>query len=238
MEQVSDDYAIHLNRWWGQFLEADLEQQGAAITLSMCAERRAAALAQLRADGRSTAQIAAATGLTGRRVQQLTARDRRDTYMDNDATVHVAATSDVKCREMVEHRRTQGWFGYAFGYGFNCLRAHHHVRSSSRLIRHARRETEHAAELLQGARRHPARESYDSRVRNLRAVALFAATGASVALIGAPIAAADNGPGQPQCSGPPGACPTYGNAPINNSPPTRPPAFFVPYDGARYPYGN
>ena len=110
--------------------------------------------------------------------------------------------------------------------------------SAARLIRHARRETEHAAELLQGARRHPARESYDSRVRNLRAVALFAATGASVALIGAPIAAADNGPGQSQCSGPPGACPTYGNAPINNSPPTRLPAFFVPYDGARYPYGN
>jgi hypothetical protein len=89
-----------------------------------------------------------------------------------------------------------------------------------------------------GRARHPARDSYDSRVRNLRTVALFAATGASVALIGAPIAAADNGPGQPQCSGPPGACPTYGNAPINNSPPTRPPAFFVPYDGARYPYGN
>lgn len=89
-----------------------------------------------------------------------------------------------------------------------------------------------------GARRHPARESYDSRVRNLRAVALFAATGASVALIGAPIAAADNGPGQPQCSGPPGACPTYGPAPINNSPPTRPPALFAPYDGARYPYPN
>src|SRR3984893_10873707 len=87
-------------------------------------------------------------------------------------------------------------------------------------------------------RAHLARESYDSRVRNLRAVALFAATGASVALIGAPIAAADNGPGQPQCSGPPGACPTYDNAPINTSPPTRPPAFFVPYDGARYPYGN
>lgn len=72
-----DEFAIHLNRWWGQFLDASVEQQTAEAAVALCAAQRAYALAQLHAEGWSLAVIAEAAGLTKRRVCQLIARDRR-----------------------------------------------------------------------------------------------------------------------------------------------------------------
>jgi DNA-directed RNA polymerase specialized sigma24 family protein len=74
--ELNDELALHQNHWWGAYLDALLEQQSAEVALALCAARRAHALAQLRASGWSTSQIADAAGLSRERVWQLITRDR------------------------------------------------------------------------------------------------------------------------------------------------------------------
>ncbi len=76
MKQPVDDFAILQTRWWGEYLDALLESQQAEVALMLCAARRAAALARLRDDGWSMAQIADAAQLSRERVWQLVSRDR------------------------------------------------------------------------------------------------------------------------------------------------------------------
>jgi hypothetical protein len=78
MKQVADEYAIRLNRWFGQYQGADFESSQAEASLLLCAHRRASALVGLHdVDGYSLAQIAGAVGLSRARVCQLIARGRR-----------------------------------------------------------------------------------------------------------------------------------------------------------------
>jgi hypothetical protein len=77
MKQLDDDFAILQNRWWGEYLDALMEQQSAEIALAMCAARRAAALARLSDDGWSTVAIADAAQLSRQRVWRMITRDRR-----------------------------------------------------------------------------------------------------------------------------------------------------------------
>jgi hypothetical protein len=76
MKQPVDEFAILQNPWWGQYFDASFEQQQSEVSLALCAARRAAALARLRDDGWPVAAIAAAAGLTTRRVCQLIRRGR------------------------------------------------------------------------------------------------------------------------------------------------------------------
>jgi hypothetical protein len=78
MKQVVDEHAMLLNRWLGQYQDADFGSHLAQTELALCAHRRAAALVGLHdLDGYSLAQIAGAVGLTRARVCQLIARGRR-----------------------------------------------------------------------------------------------------------------------------------------------------------------
>jgi DNA-binding phage protein len=77
MKNADDDFAIHLNQWYGQYLDASLEQQQSEINLALCAASRANALARLHDAGWSMAEIAEAAQLSRERVWQLIDRDRR-----------------------------------------------------------------------------------------------------------------------------------------------------------------
>jgi len=95
MRQVVDDFAILQTRWYGQFLDASVQQQTAEVALALTAARRATALAELHDDGWSLAAIAEACGLTRTRVCQLIARDRRARAAVNRADVLPAESSVV-----------------------------------------------------------------------------------------------------------------------------------------------
>jgi hypothetical protein len=78
MKRVVDEHAMLLNRWLGQYQDADFGSHTAQAELALCAHRRAAALVGLHdVDGYSLAQIAQAVGLTRARVCQLIGRGRR-----------------------------------------------------------------------------------------------------------------------------------------------------------------
>jgi hypothetical protein len=76
MKHPVDEAAILQNHWYGQFLDASVEQQTAEVAVALLAARRGAALARLRDEGWPLAVIAEAAGLTTRRICQLIARDR------------------------------------------------------------------------------------------------------------------------------------------------------------------
>ncbi len=77
MKQSVDEYAILQNPWWGAYQDALFGSQLAEAELTLCAGRRAYALARLHEDGWTLAAIAGAAGLTATRVWQLVSRDRR-----------------------------------------------------------------------------------------------------------------------------------------------------------------
>jgi hypothetical protein len=76
MKHPVDEFAIHLNSWYGAYLDASVQQQTAEVAVALLAARRGAALARLRDEGWPLSVIASAAGLTPRRVCQLIARDR------------------------------------------------------------------------------------------------------------------------------------------------------------------
>jgi hypothetical protein len=77
MKQPDDEFAIYQNPHWGRYLDALLEQQTAEVSLSLCAARRAEALARLRDDGWTLVAIADAAQLSRQRVWRMITRDRR-----------------------------------------------------------------------------------------------------------------------------------------------------------------
>jgi DNA-directed RNA polymerase specialized sigma24 family protein len=75
---VNDELELQQNPWYGEYLDALLEQQQAEAALQLCAARRAHALARLQEDGWTQSQIASVVHLSVERVWQLVDRDRRN----------------------------------------------------------------------------------------------------------------------------------------------------------------
>jgi hypothetical protein len=75
---VNDELELQQNPWYGQYLDALMEQQQAEASLQLSAARRAHALARLQDDGWTQSQIASVVHLSVERVWQIIDRDRRN----------------------------------------------------------------------------------------------------------------------------------------------------------------